>query len=281
MITKVLLISCGDIAIRLARLLPPDRFRCHGLRRRPERLPFTIEGIGWDLSRAEGLAERIADFEVVVITPVPSSRDAAGYRRAYVGNMQNIVAGLEAASAKAKLTLFVSSTSVYGQNQGEWVDENSPTEPSTFRGQAVLGGEELVRNSTLDSCIVRFSGIYGPGREHLINQVRRGDFGAEDEGYSNRIHADDCAGVLSHLIQRKLNGEDMESLYLASDCEPAPLADVKWWLAKQMGFPVGDQPDRIELCGNKRCSNERLLGSGYEFKYPSFQEGYAELMDSR
>lgn len=287
MITKVLLIGFGDVALRLAGLLPRDTFECHGLRRHTEHLPPPIHGIAWDLNCSEGLAERIAGFDIVVITVVPNSRDAVGYQQAWAENTKNIVAGLETGPSKPKLVLFASSTSVYGQNQGEWVDEQSPTEPENFRGRAVLQGERLLRDSSLDECIVRFSGIYGPGRERLLKQVRNGEHSERDAtNYSNRIHADDCAGVLSHLIQRKLAGETIKNVYLASDCEPVPLAEVKDRLAEQMGLaePVSSPESAVQqdeakpLRGNKRCSNKRLLASGYEFRYPSFREGYSELL---
>jgi nucleoside-diphosphate-sugar epimerase len=283
MITKVLLIGCGDIALRLAGRLPADAFQCYGLRRHVERLPSAVRSIAWDLNRgAAGLAERIAGFDVVVITLVPNTRDAAGYRQAYVENLQKIIAGLEAGlGGNPKLVLLVSSTSVYGQHQTEWVDEDSLTEPANFRGRAVLQSEQLLRKSSLNSCVVRFSGIYGPGREHLLTQVRRGTRGERDEDFTNRIHTDDCAGVLAHLIQRKLNGETVESLYLASDCEPVRLVEIKQWLAKRMALSVefvdGNQ---IGPLGGKRCSSKRLLESGYLFKYPTFREGYAEILGS-
>lgn len=280
MITKVLLIGCGDIAIRLAGFLPPGRFECHGLRRHIEHLPPHIHGIAWDLNCREGLADRVSGFDVVVISLVPNFRHAEGYQQTWVENTRNIVASLEAGSAKPKLVLFVSSTSVYGQYQGEWVNEDSPTEPTNFRGQAVLAGEQVMRSSMLNECIVRFSGIYGPGRDRLLHQVKNGERSERDANYSNRIHADDCAGVLAHLIEKQLSSENVQNLYLASDCEPVPLAEVKQWLAEKMGLP-GNFVDKIaatSASGNKRCSNKRLLANGYSLKYPSFREGYKQLL---
>lgn len=280
MITKILLIGCGDIAIRLAARLSPQHFECHGLRRRPEHLPSGIRPIAWDLGRAEGLDERIAGFDIVVVTLVPASRDAAGYQQAYIENMDKIVTGLETASQKPKLVLFISSTSVYGQSQGEWIDETAPTEPGNFRGRSILEGEELLRQSSLEHCVVRFSGIYGPGRDRLIRQVQNGESSERDADFSNRIHAEDCAGVLAHLIEKKFRSEPLEEIYLASDCEPVRLFEVKCWLAEQLGLSQDRWSPSTAEAGGKRICNSRLLTSGYELTFPTFKQGYLGLIQS-
>lgn len=277
MITKTLLIGCGDIAIRLTGKLPRECFEFHGLRRQVDALPSHIRGIAWDLNERHGLEERTGGFDLVVITPVPSSRDEAGYRQAYQTNLAKVVRALEASAPKPKLVLLVSSTAVYSQQDGEWVDENSATDPDNFRGQALLAGETLLRESSLEHSVVRFSGIYGPGRERLIQQVLRGETSPRDEDFSNRIHSEDGAGVLAHLIERKLAGDPVYELYLASDSEPATLGAVKAWLAKQMSIATVFR-ESGESAGGKRCCNERLLASGFAFRYPGFREGYAEML---
>src|SRR5690606_26465334 len=95
--------------------------------------------------------------------------------------------------------------------------------------------------------------------------------------YTNRIHSEDCAGVLAHLIERKVTGEALEGLYLASDCEPVRLFELKQWLAEQLGMPI-TAPARVVSSGGRRCSNRRLLDSGYRFIYPSFREGYTQQL---
>jgi nucleoside-diphosphate-sugar epimerase len=280
MIAKILLIGCGDIAIRLTGKLPRERFEFHGLRRRVDKLPSHIRGIAWDLNEPHGLDQRIQGFDVVVITPVPNSRDEAGYRLAYQTNVAKIVQALESPARKPKLVVLVSSTGVYPQNSGEWVDEGSATAPDNFRGQALLAGETLLRKSSLEHTVVRFSGIYGPGRERVIQQVMRGEISPRDGDFSNRIHSEDCAGVLTHLVDHRLAGAPLHDLYLASDCEPTPLGAVKQWLGNQLGV-AAEFNDAGEKAGGKRCCNDRLLASGFEFQYPSFREGYADILQRK
>ena len=109
---------------------------------------------------------------------------------------------LASLNTQPRLIVFVSSTSVYGQKDASWVNEDSPAEPVSYSGKRLLEAEQLLLDSPHTICNVRFSGIYGPGRQRLIRQVIEGHGTAKEPLlYSNRIHADDCAGVLAHLIE--------------------------------------------------------------------------------
>jgi nucleoside-diphosphate-sugar epimerase len=172
--------------------------------------------------------------------------------------------------------VFVSSTSVYGQSAGEWVDETSPTEPRAFSGRRVLEGEALARASGTQSVAVRFGGIYGPGRTRLLDEVAAGRARWRPGHFTNRIHRDDCAGVLQHVLELAAP----ESVYLGVDCEPAEERTVFSWLAGRVGVedPAPEsEAMRSRGAGSKRCSNRRLLESGYDFVYPTFREGYGEV----
>jgi len=282
------MVGCGDIGIRLARRLSPEQCQCFGLRREPTHLPDFIQGIACDLTATDDLSAVLnQDFDFVVVMLVPAHRTDEGYKQAYVTNFHKVLQALEAQTIAPKALLLVSSTSVYGQSDGEWINEDSPAQPEQFSGQRVLEGEQLLAASPLASSIVRFSGIYGPGRNRLIKQVQNGDRGQQDHGYSNRIHADDCAGVLAHLLAKAMNGDTLAPCYIASDCEPVLLSEVKQWLAQELGLPantdhVVDEKSRLYKTvyqrGNKRCDNARLLASGYEFLYPGFRDGYGQLM---
>lgn len=142
----------------------------------------------------------------------------------------------------------------------------------------MLQAENIVQQGTIPSTVVRFSGIYGPCRNHLINKVKQGDVAAKEPlKYTNRIHRDDCAGVLCHLINKQFNQAQLEQCYLASDDTPASMFDVTHWLADQLNAMTTTETIS-RITGSKRCSNQRLKDSGYSFKYPSYQEGYKELL---
>lgn len=278
---KLLILGCGDIGQRLAQQLAPRGYRVTGLRRSPcadlAQLQYR-QGDAADAACLDGLWRE--GFDVVLITMTPAERSDAGYRRAYVDSCHQLVASLARQQHRPRLLLFVSSTSVYGQDDGSWVDEESPACPTNFSGRRLLEAEQLLQEGAarlgIASCIVRPSGIYGPGRQRLIELVRAGRASASSH-YTNRIHADDLAGALAHLIERQRQ-LPLAPLYLASDSAPAPMAEVVAWLAQQMGVgdcpAAGAQGER----GNKRICNRRLLDAGYRLRYPDYRAGYTELL---
>lgn len=280
---KLLVCGCGDLGRRLAGELAGEHFQITGLRRHPpasDRAPLNY--VAADTNDREALTRALAPgFAVIVITMTPGERSDAGYRRAYVDTCHHLVAALDSLDQRPRLIVFVSSTGVYGQHDGEEVDEDSSTEPERFSGRRLLEAERVIADSGHPYTVVRFSGIYGPGRGRLIEQVRSGR-AALARHYTNRIHADDCAGFLAHLIRRSGEGEPPAPLYLATDSRPAPKAEVVAWLAARLGTDTArfapDEPS--PRAGNKRCLNHRLLASGYRLKYPSYQEGYAALLES-
>ena len=274
---QVLIVGCGDIGLRLAKCLPQDTYQVTGLRRHPpEDTPF-LRYQTCDVTDPDQLAQVLKqDFAAIVISMTPSESSHSGYQQAYVQTCQNVVAGLRALRKKS-LLLFISSTAVYGQIDGEWVDENSPTEPESFSGKRLLEAEAVILDSGFPSTIVRFSGIYGPGRNRLIEQVRQAKASASLH-ITNRIHADDCARSLGHLIQLSSKGAQLQPIYLTSDSAPTPMLEVVSWIAEQLGVEDFLSPNATNERGNKRCSNQHLLDSGFVFSYPTFKDGYAQML---
>jgi nucleoside-diphosphate-sugar epimerase len=173
--------------------------------------------------------------------------------------------------------VFTSSSAVYGQRDGEWVDERSATEPSSATARVLVEAEDVVAGSAYPSTALRLTGIYGPGRTRLVEKVRAGDAVVGSEpSYTNRIHAADAAAACVRLLRL---GPDAPDVVIGTDDEPAERAEVYRWLAERLGVdgPVVDDqraPDR----GSKRCRNDLLRSLGWEPRYPTFREGYAELV---
>jgi nucleoside-diphosphate-sugar epimerase len=161
------------------------------------------------------------------------------------------------------------------------VDEDTPPAPTTATGRIMLEAEERVSAARPDATVVRFSGIYGPGRNWLIDRVRSGrPVQADPPSYTNRIHRDDCVGVLAHLLDRSLAGEAVPPVILASDDDPAPLAEVSAWLAGRLGVaPPPAAAADADAPRNKRCRHDRLRNLGYTFRYRSYREGYAHVLE--
>jgi len=276
---RVLIAGCGYVGAALGARLALAPHEVWGLRRRNASLPVGVRPIVADLAVPRSLRELPPRLDVVVYMASAGGPDEALYRAAYVDGVRNLLAALSEAGQKPRRLLFVSSTGVYAQSRGEWVDESSPAEPAHFSGRRLLEGESLVRQSGLPHTIVRFGGIYGPRRTRLVDRVREARAFYREGQYTNRIHRDDCAGALEHLIGLP----EPEPLYLGVDCEPADEQTVYSWLAGVLGAP-SPRPERrrggraARPRGNKRCRNDRLLDAGYRFRFPTFREGYADVL---
>jgi nucleoside-diphosphate-sugar epimerase len=269
---RLLIAGCGDLGSRLAARLDHHQWQVAGLRRNTESLPESIVPVRADLTQPGSMDSIEPEWDAIIYQPTPGSRDEAAYQRTYVDGLRNLLTRV-----RARRLIYVSSTAVYGQDDGSWVDEESPTEPAAFNGRLVLEGEKLALESVGNTVVVRFSGIYGPGREYLIKSLKAGRASCRPDPpqWTNRIHVDDCAAVLEHL----LNLPAPDSLYCASDCQPAPRCDVLDWIADQLDV---DRPERLppqEGAGQgKRVSSRRLLASGFSFKFPDFRSGYGAIL---
>lgn len=278
---QILIAGCGDIGSALGCELAAQGHQIAGLRRNINQLPPVIQGIAADLCNLPVLQQTLQQLndkiDIVVYAVAAEKRDEQRYREAYPEGLKNLLTALQNSGHTPKQLFFVSSTAVYQQSEHQWIDETSTTEPEGFSGQIMLQAEQLALNNAIPGCVVRFSGIYGPGRNYMLNQVSQGiGYPQALLSYSNRIHRDDCVGVLQHLIG-KVGNETLESVYLASDCSPTQLHEVTDWLAEQLGTTITEQSAR-RVIGSKRCNNQRLLDSGYQFKFPDFRQGYQQLI---
>lgn len=277
---RILIAGCGDVGTALGLRLAADRHEVFGLRRRSEALPEPLHAVRADLTEPGTLTVLPDGLEAVVYSAAADAFDEAAYEAAYVRGLDHLLEALGRGTRPPRRLLYVSSTGVYGQSDGSWVDEDSETRPAGFSGRCLLAGEARALDSGMEACVVRFGGIYGPGRTRLIERVRDGAACTDRPPvWTNRIHRDDCAYVLRHL----LGLETLARVCLGVDCEPAPECAVMDWIADRLGRP---RPQRVsaEPAGqgrrraNKRCRNARLLASGYRFRYPTFREGYAQVL---
>ncbi|QQZ41996.1 SDR family oxidoreductase [Pseudomonas sp. SK3(2021)] len=277
---SVLIAGCGDIGSRLAKQLLAENWRVYGLRRTVSQLPEGVIGVAGDLfSEQCPAAWPATPLDYLVYSAAATEHDEAGYRAAYVEGLTHVLGWLKQSGQAPKRLLFVSSSSVYGQKDGEWIDETSPAQADSYSGRLMLEAEQVALQSGMPASLVRLTGIYGPGREWLLNQVRQGYRVAIDPPlYGNRIHADDAAGLLAFLLQADRRGVALEDCYIGVDDAPVPLADVVGWLREYLGVTEWAESSSVRRSGSKRCSNARAKALGWEPRYPSFREGYAEII---
>jgi len=275
---RILVAGCGSLGGEIARRLCANA-EVFGLRRNISRVPEGVHPVAADLMQPQQLQERVpADLDAIVYCLTPSQYDDQGYADAYVHGLQNLLAALSGRAPRR--LVFISSTSVYPQDDDSWVTEDSPCNPSRATGQRILEGEQLARQSGIPSTVIRYSGIYGPSRRRFLSEVLEGRMNpSQPAPYSNRIHEDDAAGAVVYLLERALSGAGIEDTYIVSDCEPVRLDEVVAWVRTQISCaePVADARTGGRA-GSKRCSNQRLLASGFQFRYPDYRAGYGEMI---
>lgn len=275
----LVIVGCGDVGIALGHRMLEQGWQVSGLRRDPAQLPEGFGRIAADLCSVERPAEWPAKVDYLVYCPAAGRRDAELYRSLYVEGLQHVVSWLKECRQQPRFLLQVSSTAVYGQRAGEWVTENSAALADSATAPVLVEAEDVALRSGIPAAVIRLGGIYGPGRTRLIEQVRNGlHVPAEPIQYTNRIHRDDAAGLLAHLLLQADQGELLAPCYLGVDDEPAPLHEVAQWLAEQTGVELLAEGVTANRVGSKRCSNALARESGWEPRYPSYREGYASML---
>lgn len=275
---KILIVGCGAIGTELAHVLSAKGHQVTGLKRNPPIAGDSkITYFKADIASVKDLDDLDTDFDLLFFIVSTNGRtDTSHHHAIYETGLNNLLAKFP-----DKPWLFVSSTSVYGQSQGEWVDENSIVEPDNANSRLIRQTEQKLTAINPDNIIVRFSGIYGRGREYLLRQAQQGPSIQQNPPYfTNHIHQQDCVGVLAFLLEQRLAGVALEQCYLASDDDPAPLWDVMSWLTSQLKCqaPMVKTVDQ-DTGMNKRCSNLRLKALGYKFNYAGYKDGYDELIN--
>lgn len=278
---QAVIVGCGDIGTALAHRLGQRGWRVFGLRRDTSALPEGIEPITADLTSPDKPAQWPDRVDYLVYCPAAGKRDAQLYQQLYVQGLEHVLGWLRDSRRLPRHLLQVSSTGVYAQKEGEWVTENSPALPESETGKILIQAEDVALRCGFPASVVRLAGIYGPGRNRLIEQVRRGlCVPAEPPQYTNRIHREDAVGLLEHLLLEADREELLAPCYLGVDDEPASMHEVAGWLAEQLGTRLLAEGPVTGRVGSKRCSNALARETGWAPRYPSYREGYGEMIQA-
>ncbi len=265
------MVGCGDLGARIARGFLDVAAEVYAL----TRTPVTALPVRWlrgDVTDATSIPPLPEALDHLVYCLTPSARNEVNYRRAYVEGLRNVLG--QFTSGKVPRVTFISSTAVYGDAAGAWVDEASACAPAAFNGRVLLEAEQLVLQSGSEALVLRLGGIYGPGRVSLIRNVRSGKPMAADAlHWGNRIHVDDAAAAACHLVLSRARG-----VFNLVDSAPTAAADVMDWLATQLHVSAMPRPERNGQSAGRRVSNTRLLGTGFTFRHSDYRSGYAQLL---
>jgi len=277
MAERVLLAGCGDLGLRLARRLQARGAEVWALRRQPP-ADGGADGIHWlrgDLTRPDTLAGLPAGITHLAYLPAPSAREPAIYRAVFREGQAGLPAALDPGALRR--VLFVSSSAVYGEHHGGWVDETTPPNPAGFNGRILLDSESWLAAQPVSSVSLRLAGLYGPGRLQLMERLRAGAARAprHPPHWANRMHIDDAAAAAAHLLALP----HAEAVYVGCDDTPLPLHELYAHLARLAGAPEPAEGPAPANVGSKKLSNARLRASGLALQWPDARAGYAALLD--
>jgi nucleoside-diphosphate-sugar epimerase len=264
-------------------VLQKEQWQIDAVRRRP---PAGSDGFHWhaaDYTRPGSLDFAAAlQPAFVVATFTPAQRDPKGYCLGFSAAAEHLRRGL--GTHQPRLVLMVSSTRVYAEADGGWVDESSPLATSEPQARAIIDAERQLLGAGFAAVVLRCGGIYGKPHSRLLERIAHGDIApAKPLRYTNRIHRDDCVGFIRHLLCRAGAGDRLQPVYNGVDDHPAPAHEVEQWLAQQMGIEIKAAPGSppVAAVHHKRCRNQRLHATGYALRFPDYRAGYRALLARR
>jgi nucleoside-diphosphate-sugar epimerase len=282
-VNKLLILGCGYVGEQLAKACIAEGVKVTGTTRSEVRAE-ELQALGVDAVVADS-PELLPDKTLrqcdVLLDSIPLTRDEKGMHASQLQWLPQIAPKL----SKLRWAGYLSTTGVYGDAGGAWVDEAYPCNPTSERGSERLIAEQAWLDSRLPAEVFRIAGIYGPGR-NIGPRLMAGGYRAvrwQPEHWSNRIHVDDIVAALMAAI----NAPRRARICNLSDDEPLPHADYVTELARLIGAPApelltpeeGEQqlsPMALEFFrDNKRISNRMLHRELLpELRYPSFRDAY-------
>ncbi len=224
---------------------------------------------GNELTAVHSLLEG-QDTLVVSVAPTGSQpADEATYAATYLNTVKNLVEALEQAP-NVKQVIYLSSCSVYGDRQGEWVDENAQIDPVEQKSQVLYESEQIIlqaANEYQNVCVLRLGGIYGPGRElvGMFGGLAGMTMPGNGDRFVNWVHRDDIIGAIEFARLKQLNG-----VYnLVDDSQMTVKEQVKRVCDYYNLPPVNWDPARLSFQRKSlQVSNQKLKAAGYDLIHP-------------
>ena len=291
---QVVILGCGYIGLELGRQLTAAGHEVIGVRR-SDAGQQAITDAGCtphqaDLTNPDDV-ETLPEADWLVFAASSGGRDAAAAEEIYVDALSDSIEHYGANESPPDRLVYTSSTGVYGDHDGDWVDEETPLEPTTDKTEVLVEAERIAREEAaengIDGTVARFSGLYGPDRYRLDRYLE----GPVTAGYLNMVHRVDAAGAVAFLLAEDCARDEV---VLVTDDEPADKWAFADWLAEACGVPEPPKQTKAErlaesdlseagrrrVLTSKRCANDYLHDLGYEFTYPTFREGYLDAVDT-
>lgn len=277
---KRLVIGCGFLGLPLAKSWQNAGDEVFATTRsKPRAAEFSDAGLNpivLDVTHASSVRQLATmTFDTVVVAVGMDRSVGDSVHDVYVGGLENVLQDLHPQTGQV---IYISSTGVFGDFGGDWVDETSPTNPVRDGGKACLAAEHLLQNSRFAdrATILRMAGLYGNDRVPTKGTIAAKQWSKlSPQGYLNLIHVDDAVSATCAAAEQKLLNE----LLLVADSSPTLRGEYYQFLADRFGLgaiPWQDhQPDpNSRGSASKRISNKKLLQrTGLVLKHPDFRSG--------
>jgi nucleoside-diphosphate-sugar epimerase len=320
---RVTVVGAGYVGLALCRQLDAAGHDVTGVRRSPQPVREAgIDAVAADVTEPAELTA-LPDADAVVFAASSGGRGAEPARRVFVDGLRNTIDAYADRASPPDRLVYTSSTGVYGDHDGAWVDETTPLDPQTEK-TAVLAEAERVATETaadagIDGTVARFAGLYGPDRYRLERYVE----GPVTQGYLNMVHRDDAAGAVRFLLtgasptdgsqsgSEGVSGSESNDeradgprsspvdhargeVVTVVDDEPVEKWTFADWLADECGVARPEKRTKAERIAagdlsaaarrriqtSKRVDNTTLRELGYEFRFPTFREGYRAAVEA-
>ena len=270
---RLLIAGCGYLGRTVAELFLADGWEVEGWTKSADSveplstMASSVRAV--DISIEGHVRAQTGNFDAVIHCASTRGGDVDSYQRVYLHGVRNLLKRFGGSQL-----FFASSTSVYAQNDGDWVTEESPAKPKHETGAILREAEDLVLANR--GVAIRLGGTYGPGRSALLKKFLSGDaiLDPESDRFVNQIHRDDAAAAIQLLVKRP---ESAGEIYNAVDNQPILLSECYRWMATKLNRPLpaaGRSASKWKRGqSNKRVSNAKLRRIGWSPRYPDFPQG--------
>jgi nucleoside-diphosphate-sugar epimerase len=290
---RVAILGCGYVGLALGVRLETAT-EVYGIRRSSGGLEAVeaagLTAVEGDLTEPDSLAA-VPDVDALVFAASAGGRGLDAARDTYVSGQRVAIEAFAERDDPPERYIYTSSTGVYGDHGGDWVDESTPVTPETDREEALRTAETVALDGAaaadMTPTVARLAGLYGPDRYRLRRYVE----GPVTEGILNLCHRVDAARALAHLLRTGRAGGEVVTVVDDHPIDKWALAD---WLAEACGEPTPPKRTVSEAAAagdlseaaarrrraSKRCSNEKLRSLGFEPAYPTAYAGYLPAVEA-
>lgn len=278
---KYLIIGQGDIGLPVTNKMADKGLDITGMAR-SERGQYQLDDkaqfIQADAKQLS--ADQINSFTHIAIVVTPDNYDAENYQNTYLGIAQHI-ADLAQQLPQLKRVVFISSTGVYGQNTGEWIDETvEPAPPKREASTFIRQAEQVLQQAYGErAVIIRPSGIYGKQRLMRIRKSREQHKQPMPlNEWTNRIMDSDLINIIVKVLTLP-ESEALKPIYIATDYAPVTSYQLTCWLAEQLDStqpPVDTSENQNKMSGKRLHSNIPRVW----LRYPDWQSGYRYILQA-